>query len=88
MFINQDRINQMKLIEHLNINKIDCGVGSCAEIYREKIFRKLKFYPAKRLHNAKLLGKTSIMFPINPYKSISKIKLEIHSIKKILDKYL
>ena len=41
------------------------GVGSCPEIYREKIFKKLKLYP-KRLPNAKLLGETSIMFPINP----------------------
>ena len=58
------------------------------QIYREKIFRKLKLSPNKRLFNAKLLGETSIMFPINSYKSSTKIKSEINSIKKILNKYL
>jgi dTDP-4-amino-4,6-dideoxygalactose transaminase len=63
-------------------------VGSCPEIYREKIFKKLKFYPKKRLSNAKLLGESSIMFPIDPARSMAKVKTEINSIKKILNKYL
>ena len=87
LFINKNKINQKKLIEQLNKNKINCGVGSCPEIYREKIFKKLKFYPKKRLSNAKLLGETSLMFPINPYKSSTKVKLEINTIKKILNKF-
>ena len=88
LFINKNKIKQNKLIQQLQKNKIDCGVGSCPEIYREKIFRKLKLYPKKRLLNAKLLGETSIMFPINPYKAFTKIKSEINSIKKILNNYL
>ena len=88
LFVNNNKIKQNKLIQQLNKNKIDCGVGSCPEIYREKIFRKLKLYPKKRLLNAKLLGETSIMFPINPYKPLTKIKLEINYIKKILSSYL
>ena len=88
LFVNKNRINQKKLIEKLNKNKINCGVGSCPEIYREKIFKKFKFNPKKRLPNAKLLGETSIMFPINPYRSASKIKSEIISIKKVLNQYL
>ena len=87
LYINKDKINQNELIQQLNKNKINCGVGSCPEIYREKIFMKSKFYPKKRLLNAKLLGETSIMFPINPNTSIKKVKLEINSIKKILNKY-
>ena len=67
--------------------KISCGIGSCPEIYREKIFRKLDLAPKKRLVNAKLLGETSITFPINPNKHIFKIKKEINNIKKILNKY-
>ena len=88
LFINKKNINQIKLIEQFNKNKIECGIGSCPEIYREKIFKKLKLHPKKRLQNAKLLGKTSIMFPINPYKSLIKIKPEINLIKKILDNYI
>ena len=88
LFVNKDKVNQNKLIQKLNENKIDCGVGSCPEIYREKVFKKLKVYPKKRLANAKLLGDTSFMIPINPYRHLTKIKTEINSIKKILNKYL
>ena len=88
LFINKNKVNQIKLIEELNRKKINCSIGSCPEIYREKIFKKLKFYPNKRLLNAKLLGETSIMFPINPNRAMTKVKLEINSIKKILNKYL
>jgi len=88
LFINHKKINQIKLIEHLNKNNINCSVGSCPEIYREKIFKKFRFYPKKRLANAKLLGETSIMFPIDPGRSMTKVKTKINSIKKILNKYL
>ena len=88
LFINTNKVKQNKLIQELNKSKIDCGVGSCPEIYREKIFKKLKLYPKKRLLQAKLLGKTSIMFPINSYRSLTAVKSEIKSIKKILNKYI
>ena len=88
LFINKNKIKQINLIEEFNKKKINCNIGSCPEIYREKIFKKLKFYPNKRLLNAKLLGETSIMFPINPNRDLTKVNLEINSIKKILNKYL
>ena len=88
LFINKNKINQIKLIEELNKKKVDCGVGPCPEIYREKIFKKFKFYPKKRLINARLLGETSITFPINPHKSLTQIKKEILKTKRVLKKYL
>ena len=88
LFINKNKIKQINLIEEFNKKKINCNIGSCPEIYREKIFKKLKFYPNKRLTNAKLLGETSIMFPINPNRDLTKVNLEINSIKKIFNKYL
>ncbi len=88
LFINKQKINQIKLIEELNKNRIDCGIGSCPEIYREKIFRKSKTYPKKRLVNAKLLGETSIMFRINPNKSLNQVKKEILKSKRVFKKYL
>ena len=87
-YINIKKINQLKLIDQLNAKNISSGVGSCPEIYREKIFQKLKMYPSRRLKVAKLLGKSSLMFPINPYKPLIKINSEILSIKKILNNYL
>ena len=88
LFINKKKVKQIELLKQLYKKKINCGVGSCAEIYREKIFKKLKFYPKHRLSNAKLLGETSIVFPINSNRSLATIKLEINLIKKILNKYL
>ena len=88
LLINKNKINQIRLIEQLNNNKIKCGVGACPEIYREKIFKKFKFYPKKRLENAKLLGEASLVFPINPNITTAKLKKEIKIIKKILNKYL
>jgi dTDP-4-amino-4,6-dideoxygalactose transaminase len=88
LFINKNKINQIELINQLNKNKINCSVGSCPEIYREKIFKKFKLYQKQRLPNAKLLGESSIMFPIDPGRSVAKMKTEINSIKKILNKYL
>jgi len=88
LFVNRNKISQIELIKQLNEKGINCRIGACPEIYREKLFKKLNIYPQKRLINAKLLGETSIMFPINPYKSILKINSEIHSIKKILNMYL
>jgi len=87
LFINKNKINQKKLLEKLIKNKINCGVGSCPEIYREKIFNKLKFYPKKRLLKARLLGETSIMFPINPQRKLNEVIKEIKKIKQILQKY-
>lgn len=87
-FINKNKINQLDLIKKLNKKNINCGVGSCPEIYMEKVFQHFKFRPKKRLQNAKLLGETSITFPIDPYKNIKKIKLEISCLKKILKNYL
>tara|TARA_B100000989_G_scaffold145077_1_gene108086 strand:- start:5667 stop:6851 length:1185 start_codon:yes stop_codon:yes gene_type:complete len=88
LFINEKKLNQLKLLEQLKLNKINSGVGACPEIYREKIFQNLKLRPKKRLLNAKLLGETSITFPIDPNRSIAKVKLEIKSIKKVLNKFL
>jgi dTDP-4-amino-4,6-dideoxygalactose transaminase len=88
IFVIKNKIEQNQLLKSISKKKINCGVGSCPEIYREKIFKKLKLYPKKRLLNAKLLGETSIMFPIDPGRSLAKVITEINSIKKILNKYL
>ncbi len=87
LFLNEKR-NQNKLIIKLNKKNILCGVGSCPEIYREKVFLKSGMYPRKRLINAKLLGETSIMFPINPHRPLFKIKKEIVIIKKTLERLI
>lgn len=87
-FIIPKKVSQLKLIKELNDHKIDVIVGACPEIYREKIFRKLKFYPKKRLPMAKLLGRTSITFRIDPYLSLNNIKRNIQIVNRVLSKYI
>ena len=88
LFIKSKKINQLKLLSDFNKNNIKSLVGSCPEIYREKIFKKRKFSPKKRLPNAKFLGQKSIAFPINPYISLTVIKKDIKIIDKILSEYI
>jgi len=87
-YLNRDKDKTIQLIKKLNANKINCGPGSCPEIYKEKVFKKFKIYPKNKLVNAKLLGETSLTFPIDINKSVQKYKSEIQLIKKILDIYL
>jgi len=82
LYLNKN--NQIELIELLNKNNIDCGIGPCPEIYREKVFKKSNLFSKKTMPNAKSLGKVSITFPINPHKSFLKIKREILIIKKTI----
>lgn len=80
--------NKSKIINILKKNKINVSVGSCPEIYNEKVFRNIKKY--EKLTNANYLGKKSIAFTIHHYQKnsylekISKIlnKIEKKSLKK------
>lgn len=53
-----------RIMVELNKKGIPCIVGGCSEIYREKAFAKMA--PSERLPNAKLLGETSLVFPVYP----------------------
>lgn len=84
LYLNTKKINQIKLINQLNSKKILSGVGSCSEIYKEKIFKKMKIFPKKKLRNAELLGKSSISFLINPFQDLNTLKKEIKIIRNTI----
>jgi dTDP-4-amino-4,6-dideoxygalactose transaminase len=88
LFINKNQISQTKLLKRFYEKKINCNVGSCPEIYREKIFKKLNLHPKLRLPTAKIIGETSIAFPINPHISLTRIRTQIKLIRQVLKKYL
>ncbi len=54
------------LLKILNDQKIPCIVGSCAEVYREKVFKKSNLSPLKRHKIAKKISDSSIAFIVNP----------------------
>ena len=87
LYLNKKGLQKI-IITQLNKKKIICGVGSCPEIYREKIFKRLKCFAKIRLQNAMQLGNTSIVFPINPSQSLLKVKKEISIIKKTLNHFI
>lgn len=75
-----------KILDLLEKNKIKCFVGSCPEIYNEKIFKKIKFFPKKRLKNAKFVGENSLSFLVHPTITKNKLLKDTDIIKKILNK--
>lgn len=58
---DRDRIMQ----EVVN-RQVPCFAGSCPEVYREKAFVDAGFRPAEDLPVAKELGRTSLMFLVDP----------------------
>lgn len=75
-----------QIINKLENKKIPVFTGACPEIYREKLFKKLKLGPKKRLKNAKILGESSLMFLVHPSLKDSEIKLVCKTLYKILKK--
>ena len=66
------------ILKYLNKIGIECDVGSCPEIYREKYLKSKKLNFPKRLKNAHFLGRNSISFKVHPdiYKNNFLIKLK------------
>ena len=74
-----------KIIEYLNKNKINCGSGTCPEIYLEKSFKKINSIKNIELSNAKKLGEKSIA--INIHQNISSRKIT-HIAKSLSNLFL
>ena len=55
-----------RILTEFNGNGIPGLSGSCPEIYREEAFRNLPSKPHDRLPTARMLGETSVMFPVHP----------------------
>ena len=69
------QFTRSSIISLLKEQKIKFTVGSCPEIYKEKLFKKVKLY--KELPNANFVGKISIAFS---RKSISRTELHNKSV--------
>ncbi len=52
---------------------INCGSGSCGEIYLEKAFRSTNLAPAVRLPVAQQSGETLLMFLVHPTLSATEV---------------
>lgn len=87
-FVNINRREKLYLLNRLQNRNVNCNEGPCPEIYKEKIFKKLKFFSKKRLINTKHLGRKSIAYHINPYATSNKLNYDIKILNKELIKYI
>ncbi|QPJ61259.1 MAG: DegT/DnrJ/EryC1/StrS aminotransferase family protein [Candidatus Nitronauta litoralis] len=74
-----------RIMEQINALGVPCYVGSCSEVYREKVFEKTGWRPRKPLPNAKELGETSLMFLVHPTLRKSDIVKTRKAIEKVLN---
>ncbi len=85
--ILKKKYNRSRIISMLKNHKIKVTVGSCPEIYNEKVFKKIGYY--KKLTNANYVGKVTIAFSINQFQSyfeINKICKKLNNIEKLVKK--
>ncbi len=79
IFVEQEglinKLKRDKLLDLLNKNGVRCLAGSCAEIYREKVFNNYKLKPSKRLKNSRRIQDSSLAFLIDQTISREKIKM-------------
>ncbi|MBF0547378.1 MAG: DegT/DnrJ/EryC1/StrS aminotransferase family protein [Candidatus Riflebacteria bacterium] len=73
------------ILETLNKKGTKVLMGSCPEIYREKVFSKLGYGNLERRPNASLLGETSLMFMVHPTLEIADIERNATELLKVID---
>ncbi|WP_320045072.1 DegT/DnrJ/EryC1/StrS aminotransferase family protein [uncultured Desulfobacter sp.] len=79
-----------KILDALREKGIFCNSGICPEIYRERAFHNYPFRvvasgkKVKRLPNARLLGKTSMMFQVHPTLTTKHIEYMIDQVEDVL----
>ena len=72
-----------KLLRKLISNKINCGSGYNAEIYKERFYKKNKKL-VSNIVMSKDIGNRSIAFTIDPYLNTDQIKKYLKNLKKTL----
>ncbi|MCX7121210.1 MAG: DegT/DnrJ/EryC1/StrS aminotransferase family protein [Gammaproteobacteria bacterium] len=89
VFIAPEKLKQGwsrdRIMHSLNERGVPCFTGSCPEIYLEKAFSKKNYKPKNHLVNARKLGKTSLMFLVNPFFSEKNIECVISEIQAVME---
>ena len=84
--LDWDDYNSVATLNYLQKNNVNCNEGPCPEIYKEKLFKRLKIYPSVKLTNASQLGKKSIAYHINPFITSNKLDRDIKLLRQNLFK--
>lgn len=62
----RDGWDRDRVMAAINAEGIHCSVGSCSEVYLEKVFDSAGMRPEARLTVARRLGETSLAFQVHP----------------------
>jgi len=73
-----------QIIAGVNSGGISCSSGSCSEVYLEKSFQDLGFYPKNNHEIARQLGNTSIMFQVHPTLEETHIEKCIEVVTRVM----
>tara|TARA_B110000444_G_C18851844_1_gene606440 strand:+ start:13472 stop:14647 length:1176 start_codon:yes stop_codon:yes gene_type:complete len=90
IYLKQNRLNKEwnrdKIANEIIKLGVPCFSGSCSEIYNEKAFDNTGMRPKKKLSNAYLLGKNTLMFLVHPSLSRLSLKKTIKAIELVMTK--
>jgi dTDP-4-amino-4,6-dideoxygalactose transaminase len=75
-----------RIADEINALGVPCYTGSCSEVYLERAFDDTGWRPQDRLHNARVLGETSLMFLVHPTLTKIEINQTVNAISKVLSK--
>lgn len=82
-FLNVDW-NRDRILGELNQRGVPCYQGSCPEIYLEKCFEGMRSSSSGRLHTAKELGETSLMFLVHPTLTERDMLMTCEALEEVL----
>ena len=87
VFLRSERLREdwdrRRIIDAINAEGVPCFVGSCSEIYLERVF-PAELRPPERLPVAKELGETALMFLVHPTLSESDMHDTADAVEKVL----
>ena len=72
-----------RIIDAISAEGVPCYSGTCSEIYLENAFPQ-EWRPDGFLPNARLLGKTSLMFLVHPTLSSNDIEDVVRAVEKVM----
>ncbi len=63
---------------------VPCAHGACSEIYLERAFLDAGLAPKAPLANARTLGETSFMLPVDPTLSVNDMEQVVHAFERVM----
>jgi dTDP-4-amino-4,6-dideoxygalactose transaminase len=87
VFLRPERLaegwDRERILRAISAEGIPCSVGTCSEVYVEKAFSP-ELRPPMRLHVARCLGETSLVFLVHPTLSAEDMADTCRAVEKVM----